>query len=53
MIFSLHDDRPMQSAVFHGKSSVMVCPVSICAVRNVEVSWSHRLAFFENNFTVR
>jgi len=43
-----------RSRYCNGKSSI--CP-SVCAfvglsLRDVEVSWSHRLEFLENNFTV-
>jgi len=39
------------------RSIATACRVSVClslckSVRDVDFSWSHRLEFFENNFTV-
>jgi len=40
-------------AMLH-RARYFYCKSSVCpSVRNVEVSWSHWLEFFENDFTVR
>jgi len=47
---SFYHTMPCRVQYCYGKSSV--CPSVRLTIRNVEVSWSHRLEFFENNLTV-